>query len=507
MICMVALAAFVAATPVERSASLSYFNRPVFTARAPLMGVAPEERVRAALLRLDAITADTKGTEVTVVPVELGRAVHLNGRLVFFVQPGDLDPEAGVSLDDAAAQAAAALKDALVQSQALRDRAELVPALLKLALATALFLAAVVLVLQGRKRLLRVFERFAAGRKQPLSIGAIHLVQWSVLMKGSAWLTRVVALALTIVALTQWLAFSLSLFPYSRPWGDQLQAYLWSVAVELMLAIVHALPDVVVVVAIGWLTWVGTRVTGLIFNQIEEGRWLAEWFTPHTAVVTRKLVTLALVLFALVMAYPYLPGSQTEAFKGISVLVGLMVSLGGSSTVGQGAAGLILIYTRAFNVGDQVQVGEARGRVSAVGVFTTRLVTSQGEELVLPNATILASTTRNFTRSERVRVELKISIGYDVSWRQVEQLLLEGARRTTSLAKDAAPAVRIVSLEDFYVAYDLMATAAPEATREAVMTELNRHVLDAFNEAKVQIMSPHYMADPADPKLAEGRPA
>ncbi len=184
-----------------------------------------------------------------------------------------------------------------------------------------------------------------------------------------------------------------------------------------------------------------------------------------------------------------------------------MVSLGGSSTIGQAASGLILIYTHAMSVGDQVRIGEVSGRVTVVGMFTTRLLTALGEEVVLPNATVLSSSITNFTRDTReVMVQLQVSIGYDVAWHTVEAFLLEAARRTPAVLASPAPRVLTWGLEDFYVVYRLVVATRGSGLREETAAALQQQVLDVFNEAKVQIMSPHYMVDPAQAKIASPAP-
>ena len=222
--------------------------------------------------------------------------------------------------------------------------------------------------------------------------------------------------------------------------------------------------------------------------------------------MTRRLVSIGIWLFALAMAYPYLPGAQTEAFKGLSVLLGLMVSLGASSVVGQGAAGLILIYTRTIRPGEYVRVGEHEGTVTVLGMFTTRIRTGLGEELTLPNSLITGSVTKNYSRAVQGQgfiVDTTVTIGYDTPWRQVEAMLVEAARRTPGILETPAPHVFQTALSDFYPEYRLVAQAVTEGAhpRAEVMTHLHANIQDVFNEYGVQIMSPHYLGDPADAKL------
>jgi small-conductance mechanosensitive channel len=221
---------------------------------------------------------------------------------------------------------------------------------------------------------------------------------------------------------------------------------------------------------------------------------------------TRRLAALVIWLFALAMAYPYLPGAETDAFKGLSVLLGLMVSLGASSLVGQAAAGLIVTYTRTVRMGEYVRVGENEGTVTELGIFTTRIRTGTGQELALPNSLITGTVIQNYSRAVQGHgfvVDTKVTIGYDTPWRQVEAMLIEAARRTPGILQDPAPRVFQTALSDYYPEYLLVAqaTAMKAKPRAETMSELHRNIQDVFNEYGVQIMSPHYMADPAEAKV------
>jgi small-conductance mechanosensitive channel len=221
----------------------------------------------------------------------------------------------------------------------------------------------------------------------------------------------------------------------------------------------------------------------------------------ETAQPTRRIVTVILWLFSLVMMYPYLPGSDSDAFKGVSVFVGLLLSIGSAGTVNQAVSGLMLMYARALRVGDYVQIGETEGTVVTLGMFSTRIRTPKGEIVSLPNAVIVGTTTKNYSREEEtggVILATTVTIGYNAPWRQVHAMLIEAAARTEGLMKDPPPRVLQRSLSDFYVEYMLGARIAEPHKRIAVLDTLHRNIQDVFNEYGVQILSPHYEADPAE---------
>lgn len=206
------------------------------------------------------------------------------------------------------------------------------------------------------------------------------------------------------------------------------------------------------------------------------------------------------------MAYPYIPGSSTDAFKGVSVLLGLMISIGASGVVGQAASGLILMYTRSFRTGEYVKIADYEGTVVEMGMFTTRIRTGLGVELEVPNAFALSNVSRNYSRAVKgdgVVLDTTVTIGYDAPWRQVQSMLIEAAHRTPGTVRDPEPRVFQTALSDFYVEYRLVCQAVPgdPRSRAELLSALHANVQDAFNENGVQIMSPHYLGDPAEPKI------
>jgi len=241
------------------------------------------------------------------------------------------------------------------------------------------------------------------------------------------------------------------------------------------------------------------------FDGVQSGRVNVSWIDADSARPTRRLAAFAVWVFALVMAYPYIPGSGTEAFKGLSVLVGLMVSIGASGIIGQGASGLILMYTRTYRPGEYVRVGEHEGTLVELGMFTSRLRTGLGEELTLPNALVLGSVTRNYSRTvkEGFVLDTVVTIGYDAPWRQVHAMLIEAALRTEGVSADPKPRVFQTALSDFYAEYRLVCQAIPSQPRPRaeVLSNVHANIQDVFNEHGVQIMSPHYLGDPAEQKV------
>jgi small-conductance mechanosensitive channel len=319
-------------------------------------------------------------------------------------------------------------------------------------------------------------------------------------MRALSWLVA------TVVAY-QWISFLLSQFPYSRPWGEGLRAYLWSVGARLGKGVVGAVPDLVIAVVIFFIARTVIAMLRPFFSRVEmRGNRDHSWLDADTVRPTRRLFNGAVWIFALVMAYPYLPGADSEAFKGMSLLLGVMITIGGSSVFGQAASGLVLMYSRTIRVGEFVRIADHEGTVTELGMFTTRIRTGLGEELTLPNSLVLSMVTKNYSRTVKGQgfvLDTTVTIGYDTPWRQVEAMLVEAAHRTEGVLADPPPRVFQTALSDFYPTYRLVCQAVPglPQARAEALSALHANIQDVFNDYGVQIMSPHYLGDPATAKI------
>jgi small-conductance mechanosensitive channel len=316
-----------------------------------------------------------------------------------------------------------------------------------------------------------------------------------------------VRIAFVIVSLTLtyiWLTFTLRRFPYTRPWGESLRAFLIERLASMGLLIASAIPNLFTVLLIALLTRFAVKLAHAFFNSVRDGRVDLPYVHPETALPTRRIVTTLFWLLGLVVAYPYLPGSGSDAFKGLSVFVGLVLSLGSSGVVNQLMSGLTLTYSRAMRPGDFVRIGEVEGTITQLGGLSTKIKTPRGEEVTIPNAVVMGQVTTNFSRfaqTDGVYTATSLTIGYDTPWRQIHALLLLAAERTPGIRSQPKPAVRQTALQDFYVQYTLLVSLEQPHLRATTLDALHANIQDAFNEYGVQIMSPNYEADPEGRKF------
>jgi small-conductance mechanosensitive channel len=487
------------------AATLRVFNREVFVFRAAQPGLTPEARLRRANDQIRwHLEQPGPALEVSIAPDGQDRAVLLDGELVFRVLADDASGNAA-ALDTVALRAAEALRRALSERREAGDLRALAFAALQTVIGLALLLPLLWLLRHGYRRLHRALAARAVRHVGRLQLEGVSLVSGDHLLGALRVTSRVLYVTIWLALVFEWLSFSLQRFPYTRPLGEDLQDILLGSLALVGGGVVAALPSLMVAVLIFALAHFLLSSVRPFFDRVEQGGIDLGWLDADTVRPTRRLVSAAVWIFALAMAYPYLPGAQTEAFKGLSVLVGLMISLGASSLVGQAASGLILMYTRTLRAGEFVRVGEHEGTVVEMGTFATRIRTGLGEELTLPNTLIASGVTKNYSRAvtgDGFVLDTTVTIGYDTPWRQVEAMLMLAAARTPGVLADPGPRVFQTALADFYVEYRLVVQARPTepGPRAQVLNRLHGHIQDVFNEFGVQIMSPHYLGDPAAAK-------
>ncbi len=492
-----------AQTPAaEEPATLVVGGREVTVLRARVLGYSPRERAAASAFRVkEALSAGGAGA-VSMQDAAEGKLLQIDGRGVLLLTPGDVDTLAGETLEGIGARAKHRLTVVVAEDHERHDGRRLLVAAAVTAGATLLAWGLVFALGRARRWIRQRLDRDVAERLRAVKLGGAEHLTSEPLLVALRFGFRLLFFVLYVALILAWFDLVLTQFPVTRPVGERLTQFLVDALSIVGEGLLASIPDLLVVVAIVLLTRLVARTFTAFFRRIETGAIEVPWLEADIAPPTRRIVIAALWVFALVMAYPYIPGSKSEAFKGISVLVGLMVSLGATGAVGQAASGMMLLYSRTLRAGEWVRIGEHEGRVETVGMFATRLQTGFGEEIVLPNSVVVGMTTVNYSRlggSNGILVETGVTIGYSEPWRQVEALLLLAAERTEALRREPKPAVFQRALSDFYVEYRLYAYTDDAAGRLRVLAALHGNIQDAFNESGVQIMSPHYLGDPDHP--------
>lgn len=488
--------------PAIKADTLIIQNRPIAVFRADMMGHSPEKRVQKMRERIAELLAAGGTYDVAALPIPQGMLIQMGGNGVFVISFADLDSLAGETLEEVSKRTVDNLTLALKAELEQRSLKYMLTAVALTVLATIIFLVILAGIRRGHRYFYKLLEELARRGISKVNVSGVELIdanrQLALVRRLADLLAWVAALFMTYI----WLTFSLRRFPYTRPWGDSLRSYMLSLLQEFALAIVDAIPGLVAVILIFFITRLLIRFIKTFFTGIETGRISLPWVHAETAQTTRRMVVFVIWLFALVLAYPYLPGSDSAAFKGLSVFVGLMLSIGSSGVVNQAMSGLILIYSRALKTGDYVRIGDVEGIVLSQGILSTKIKTIKREEITIPNSVILSTDVKNYSRlagSEGVIIYTSVTIGYSVPWRQVHALLIMAADRTPGLRKQPPPFVGQVALSDFYVEYQINAYLEQPEKRLPTLAALHANIQDTFNEYGVQILSPHYEADPPAP--------
>jgi small-conductance mechanosensitive channel len=392
-----------------------------------------------------------------------------------------------------------------IRAAITRYRRDREPAVLAKAAGATLALAALLVGATWLHRRLRALvETRYRTRVRGVQVSTFQFVRAERVWQAVTGIVAAAWAVVALVALYAYLQYVLTSFPWTRGLGLGLAGM---VAVPLRFladGAISTFPKLVFLAIFVLVTRYLLKIIRLFFDAVGAGTVTLGSFAPEWATPTYKLVRLLIVALAVVVAYPYVPGAQTDAFKGVSLFIGVVFSLGSSSFIGNVIAGYSMTYRQTFRAGDIVKIGQHVGAVESAGLMVTRLRTPKNEEVIVPNSQILGADVVNYSTLAKQRgliLHTTVGIGYETPWRQVEAMLLEAAERTDGILKEPRPFVLQTALGDFAVTYEINVHCDTPAQMPKLYTALHRNVLDVFNEYGVQIMTPAYEGDPAEPKL------
>ncbi len=287
------------------------------------------------------------------------------------------------------------------------------------------------------------------------------------------------------------------IFPQTEGLAYRLLGYIWNPIKNIFIGIVDYIPKLFTIIVIWYAVKYLVRLVLYLAREVEAGRLKINGFYPDWAMPTFHIIRFLLYAFMIAMIYPYLPGASSGVFQGISVFVGLIVSLGSSTVIGNIIAGLVITYMRPFKMGDRIKLNDTIGNIIEKTPLVTRIRTPKNEVVTVPNSFIMSSHTVNYSTSAReygLIIHTEVSIGYDVPWRRVNPLLIEAALNTPGVVDDPRPFVLETSLSDWYPVYQINAYIKDANRMSQIYSDLYQNIQDKFNEAGIEIMSPHYMA-------------
>lgn len=347
-----------------------------------------------------------------------------------------------------------------------------------------------------RKLKVRI-QKLKDTRLKPISIQNYELLDTQRQVNLLIFLSNLLRYVIMLLQLLITIPLLFAIFPQTKGLAYQIFSYIWNPIKNILVGIVDYIPNLFAILIICFAVKYLVRLVHYLSREVEAGRLKFGGFYPDWAMPTYHIIRFLLYAFMIAMIYPYLPGAKNGVFQGISVFVGLIISLGSSTVIGNVIAGLVITYMRPFKLGDRIQLNDTTGNVIEKTPLVTRIKTPKNEVVTIPNSFIMSSHTVNYSASAReygLIIHSEVTIGYDVPWRQVHQLLMEAALNTPGVIDDPRPFVLETSLSDWYPVYQINAYIREADKLAQIYSDLHQNIQDRFNEAGVEIMSPHYMA-------------
>ena len=396
------------------------------------------------------------------------------------------------------------IRDAMRDYRHDREPGVLLRGVFYAVVASAIFALLVWGIIALFRRIGSMLEHRVKKHIESLEVKSVQIFQaqqiWSAVTAAVTGAKTVTILVLLYV----YLSTVLGLFPWTRGLARGLFGYILDPLLTMGRAFVDYLPNLFFLIVLVFVARYLLKLIKVFFETIANGRVKFTSFDAEWAWPTYRIVRFVFIAFTLVIAYPYIPGSDSDAFKGVSLFLGVLFSLGSSSVLSNVMAGYTMTYRRAFKVGDRIRIGDVFGDVAEMSVLVTHVTTPKNERVVIPNSKILNTEVVNYTRMAREQgliLHTNVGIGYETPWRQVEAMLLMAAERTPGLKPDSQPFVWQKALGDFAVDYELNVFCDDARRMNVLYTDLHRNIQDVFNEYGVQIMTPAYENDTPQPKL------
>lgn len=477
-------------------------NQELFTIRQGIGSFSAQERAKSITARIEKIADDDalspEDLTIKIDPEDKNPSIILGDTVIATITSRDAKLHA-VSQEVLAERALAKMKAAIVRYRQERQPDNLFKdAVLTVSatLATVLIFWVIIFissrVFPQIQRLITslvpgvVFQNFEIISSQTIGIFSLRVLQF-------------IRTLIILTILYFYLTFVLRLFPWTRKFGDGFLQYFFSALEVISQEIAKYLPNIFIILIIVFITHYLLRAIKPFFTGLERENLVINGFYPDWAKPTYNLLSLLIIALAIVIAFPYLPGFNSPAFQGVSVFLGVLFSLGSTSAIANVVGGIILIYTRSFQLGDKISIGDVIGDVIEKGLLVTRIRTPANRIITIPNSSLLNTNVINFSVSQRefkqpLILQTTVTLGYDLPWRKVHATLKEAALATKFIVSEPAPFVLQTSLDDFYVSYQLNAYTDHPSKMVYIYSELHQNIQDKCNEVGIEIMSPHYKA-------------
>jgi len=485
-------------------APVTFENEKLFLVRGTSVLPATERAARI----VDRITqaarsAGDEKTQPSIENVDFGRQISLGGKMITITTLADARLEQ-IDIDVLAGLQAEAFADAISAYRSERSTDARVESAVSALGWSIAFIILSVLFFRLKHKAGDGVAKMVRGRFQGLEQATGAVVRGKALANLANFGVKVLLWILYLVVLYYYLSFVLLAFAETRPFAEALLTYVSEPLLGIFHGFIDQLPNLITLTIIAIVTRYALNALKLFFDNLEAGTFKLKDFEPHWIAPTFYLARVMVILIALVFSYPFIPGSDSVVFQGLTILAGIMVSLGSNTVVSNMMAGLFVIYRRSTNVGDRIEVGDRVGDVVDIKLMETLIKSTKNEMISIPNSQLLNSEVVNFTRKidgSGLLLYTTVGIGYEEPKEKVKAMLIEASRRTEGLKKNPQPFVLCTGLADYAVNYQINAYSNRGASRPKILSDLHENILDVFNENGVQIMTPSYEADPTEPKI------
>ena len=471
-------------------------GRTLFYIQVGVYSYTPEQRANGISRRIERLYRDPTAYLDLIRVEDHEEATEIAYKDMFIMGVSDADAKAaGRDRRILAKQYAQVIKQTTLELQYAYSTKAIVKGAVYTLIATLVLVLALILLKQGFKKLYAIINSWRTTKFHSIQIQKVQLLSSGQISEAMIRLARFGRLVITLALLDIYLTLAFSFFPWTQSYASHLYETVMGPLRDVVAAMVGYLPNVFYIAAIGLVTYFAIRIIRFLFVEVGKGAIEIPGFYPDWALPTFKIARIMLLALAAIMAFPYLPGSDSLAFKGMSIFLGVLFSLGSTSAVANAVAGMVLTYTRAFQIGDRVKIGDAVGDVIQKTMLVTRIHTIKNVDISIPNSMVIGSQIVNYSSAaskDGLILNTTVTIGYDAPWRTVHELLIAAAAATPGILKDPSPFVLQTSLNDFFVTYEINAYTDRPLDMADIYSDMHQNIQDKFNEAHVEIMSPHY---------------
>jgi len=480
----------------ETAAAVTINDKVLFYVRSKILSITPENRAELISKRIDKLSKDplVDINAITVSDFEANTDITAGDLIIMTVTEDDAKA-AGKNRTELAGEYATTIRTTIDLQRREYSINTILFGVLYAVISTVVF---VLLMVFMKKAFIKAYAKLYEWKD--VRIHGLKFQRFEIVSSGQVTdalvkASKLLRAALTLLLLYFYIPLVLSFFPWTRKYSSKIFGYIMTPLQTMGRTFVQYLPKLFFLSVIIFLTYYGLKLVRLIFNAIGRSMIAIPGFYAEWAQPTYKIVRFMIIAFAAVVAFPYLPGSESPAFKGISVFLGVLFSFGSAGAISNIVAGVILTYMRAFVTGDRVKISDTIGDVVEKTLLVTRIRTIKNEDITVPNSMVLGSHIVNYSSSAKKRgliLHTTVTIGYDAPWKKVHELLIAAALSSEHILKEPAPFVLQTSLDDFYVSYEINAYTNQPNRMALIYASLHQNIQDKFNEAGVEIMSPHY---------------